>query len=911
MIRLIFLILASSCFGGIALRGQLVPDFHDEIFLNGFDFPTGVTFDDNGRAYVWEKPGRVIMVNENRQRYPQPLLDITEEVSNWKDHGLMGFCLDNDFLENGYIYLLYALDLHYYENFGTEKYYPDSSVIHQPTIGRVTRYTANPATNFTTIIPGSRKVLLGETLENGIPLLYDYHGLGSLIMGEDRSLLISSGDATSNISADIGGDSLQTPVSPAIAAGILTPDQDVGSYRSQYLGNYNGKILRIDPDTGDGLPSNPFYDPAAPRAPRSRIWTYGLRNPYRIAVRPETGSHYLADGNPGVLYIGDVGNGGWEEINVASRGGQNFGWPITEGLAYNRAFFVTSVPMNRMAPNKYYRDGACGAPYFNFRETFRRPALYEDPTVANPCNPLEPLSADLPVAVERLPAIVWNNSRWNANEKAAVPGFDEAGQVKSIPLDDPACPVKSELFSGFSSLAGIFYPEDGTYPEEYQGKYFGVDYSSWIKVFDFSDDQELTAVSHFHTRADDIIHLAYNPADGFLYYIDVYGALNQISYGGNPAPVARITADRYYGSGPLTVQFDGTASSDDSGPIAAYRWDFGDGTTSHESAPVHTFTAAGSGPESFTVRLQVTDDLGLSRETSVIVSLNNTPPEANISSIREGDQYPTTATTVLRLAAAVKDAEHSQEELSYEWRVFFHHNDHFHPEPVDFKPESFLVVNPLGCEGEIYYYRIELKVTDAAGLSTSDQRIIYPYCEAPFVGNPVLAADLIASAVALEWTTDFESEITEMIIQRSHDYFHFENIGMVDPLGNSDAPVNYHFLDPAPARGNNIYRIKIRQQDTYTYTNLETVTFPRPADVRISPNPARGYFKVEVREAYSERLQFELYAVNGARLMRTSWNAALNRPFVYQLLTTDFPAGIYFYRLVNGGEEAGGKLIIR
>lgn len=909
MIRFILLIvLCSLC---SVAKAQLPPDFYDEVYLNGFDFPTGITFDDNGRAYVWEKPGQVIMVDTNRQRLPEPLIDIREEVSNWRDHGLMGFCLDNDFLENGYFYLLYALDRHYYDHFGTAAYHPDSSVLYQPTIGRVTRYTADPATNFTSVIPGSRKVLLGEIIENGIPLLYAYHGLGSLIMGQDRSLLITSGDATSNISADVGGDSLETPVTPAITAGILTPDQDVGSYRAQYLGNYNGKILRIDPDTGDGLASNPFYDPEAPRSPQSRIWTYGLRNPYRIMVRPETGSHYPADGNPGIIYAGDVGNGGWEEINIVERGGQNFGWPITEGLNLNTAFLNTAAPPNKMAPNRYYQNGACGTAFLNFREIFKRPGASAGEIVPNPCNPAEPLSAEVPFSVESLPAIVWNNSRWNTGGKAAVPGFDEKGEVRAIALDDPDCPVRGELFSGFSSLAGVFYPEGGAFPEEYHGKYFGPDFNSWIRVFDFSEEQELRSVEPFHSRADDIIHLTYNPADGALYYVDVYGAVNRISYGGNAAPVARIEADQYYGPSPLTVQFDGSGSTDNSGTIVAYQWDFGDGTTSTAERPSHVFTAGSSKPQQFTVRLTVSDAEGISRETSVTVSLNNTPPQARISSIQEGERYPTRETTVLRLAAEVSDAEHEQEELDYEWRVFFHHNDHFHPQPPDFNRESFLVIDPLGCSQEIYYYRVELTVTDAAGLSASDQRIIHPYCGEDFVELVPLEAEIAGESIELTWATAFESAVSEMTVQRSTDYFHFENIGTVAPIGNSTSTASYHFTDPAPHRGNNIYRVKIRQRGTYTYTNLAVVGYPAVPEVRVSPNPAREFFTVSVREAYSEQLRFELYAVSGARLMQTTWAANPGSPFEYQLLTADLASGVYLYRLFNGGQESAGQLIIK
>ena len=117
-----------------------------------------------------------------------------------------------------------------------------------------------------------------------------------------------------------------------MADNIITDKENVGAFRSQLVDCLNGKILRIDPDTGDGIPSNPFYDPAKPHGAASRVWALGLRNPFRMSLKPGTGSHLRQDGNPGTLYIGDVGWVTWEEQSVVERPGQNFGWPIFEGL---------------------------------------------------------------------------------------------------------------------------------------------------------------------------------------------------------------------------------------------------------------------------------------------------------------------------------------------------------------------------------------------------------------------------------------------------------------------------------------------------------------------------------------------------------------------------------------------------
>ena len=154
-----------------------------------------------------------------------------------------------------------------------------------------------------------------------------------MVFGEDGTLLVSCGDGATADTVDQGGS-----VNPAAMPLKLWPmassgrRRDIGAFRSQLVDCLNGKVLRIDPATGNGLPSNPYYDAANPRSARSRVWALGLRNPYRMSLRPNTGSHFPPDGNPGVLYVGNVGWNTWESLNVITGPRQNFGWPMFEGL---------------------------------------------------------------------------------------------------------------------------------------------------------------------------------------------------------------------------------------------------------------------------------------------------------------------------------------------------------------------------------------------------------------------------------------------------------------------------------------------------------------------------------------------------------------------------------------------------
>ena len=95
---------------------------------------------------------------------------------------------------------------------------------------------------------------------------------------------------------------------------------------AQSLDTLLGKVLRIDPrQDGDRPytvpPDNPFVDR---KDARPEIWAYGLRNPWRLAFDAETGD----------LWIGDVGFGCFEELNLQrgnGAGGANYGWDRTEG----------------------------------------------------------------------------------------------------------------------------------------------------------------------------------------------------------------------------------------------------------------------------------------------------------------------------------------------------------------------------------------------------------------------------------------------------------------------------------------------------------------------------------------------------------------------------------------------------
>ncbi len=377
--------------------------------------------------------------------------------------------------------------------------------------------------------------------------------------------MVSLGDGASYASSDQGSAS-ETYYLQAIADGIISAAHNVGVYRSQLLDSYNGKILRIDPETGYGLPSNPHYLVSNPDAVQSKVWSLGVRNPFRMTKKPNTGSQVPSDGDPGIFYFGDVGWGTREELNVVTGPNQNFGWPKYEVMTYH--------------PPNY-------------------------------CNPVYAPST------HKLAAVDWRTGTARASVNGTI------YNVGSSQVPGPS------FIDGNSSTGGVWYTGDD-FPPEYKNTYFHADYGNkWIHNFLFDSNDNPIEVKSFDSQNGSVVFLSTSPVDGGLYYIRYGTAIHKISYlpSGNQPPTAVASADVNYGPSPLIVQFTGDQSSDPESGLT-YEWDFGNGPESTEANPSYTFTAPLGVPTSYTVRLTVMDDGSLIDETTLLISVNNclTPP---------------------------------------------------------------------------------------------------------------------------------------------------------------------------------------------------------------------------------------------------------------------------------------------
>ncbi len=293
-----------------------------ETVVAGLNQPTDIAWTADGQnLYISEKSGLVKVVR-NGVTQSTPFIDIRDQVNGTRDRGLLDIALHPDFENNPYVYLLFTYDPpEVFDNIGDPLAGPDQK---GNRAGRLVRVTADVATNYTTAVAGSEVILLGknstwENFNGFVNSTVDFNEPPAGILADGTNLqdFISSDSESHTIASLAFANDGSLFVS--IGDGASYNRVDPRAIRVQDIDNLSGKVLRIDPLTGEGLADNPFYS-GDPDANRSKVYQLGLRNPFRISVDP----------NSGQLYVGDVGWTRWEEIN-AGGAGANFGWPYFEG----------------------------------------------------------------------------------------------------------------------------------------------------------------------------------------------------------------------------------------------------------------------------------------------------------------------------------------------------------------------------------------------------------------------------------------------------------------------------------------------------------------------------------------------------------------------------------------------------
>ena len=185
-----------------------------------------------------------------------------------------------------------------------------------------------------------------------------------------------------------------------------------------------------------------------------------------------------------------------------------------------------------------------------------------------------------------------------------------------------------------SSITGIAFYTGGSYPSSYNnGLFFGDNTRGciWFMKAGTNGLPDPNQISAFDVPVSSVTDIETGPG-GDIFYVDYYGgAIHRIKYfSSNQPPIAVATASPTSGAAPLTVNFDGSGSSDPDGNPITYSWDLnGDGVYGDSTVVKPTFTYSTAG--TYVVRLKVTDSNGASTISSPItIDAGNTPPVPTI-----------------------------------------------------------------------------------------------------------------------------------------------------------------------------------------------------------------------------------------------------------------------------------------
>jgi glucose/arabinose dehydrogenase len=311
----------------------LPPNFIEDIIASDLTLPIGFSRLPDGRVLIAEKAG-VVRLLKNGVLQPAPFIDLRTRVNDYWDRGMLGIAADPNFASNGFVYLYYV-----FEN--------NSADYSGPKTARLTRVTAAGDT----ASPSTEVVLLGSQSgpscggfpagSDCIPADSPSHNGGSIRFASDGTMYVTTGDGASfNVVDDL-------------------------ALRAQDLGSLAGKVLHIT-TSGNGISTNPDWTGNAADV-RSKVWAYGLRNPFRMSLRPGTNQ----------VYVADVGWSAYEEVNVGLRGA-NLGWPCYEGpgrqggyesKATCQTLYAAGPSAVQMPLTSYAHDNASaavvGGPFYN------------------------------------------------------------------------------------------------------------------------------------------------------------------------------------------------------------------------------------------------------------------------------------------------------------------------------------------------------------------------------------------------------------------------------------------------------------------------------------------------------------------------------------------------------------------
>ncbi len=577
-----------------------------------------------------EKRGVVTVYDSVADTSPTTWADLTTNVQDFWDRGLLGLALDPDFLANGRVYILYTYNHVLGDPDPAPKWFDDTGNDDCPTPPGATTdgcVVSARLSRLDPVTPGGPWDGIEHVLVEDWCQVHPSHSIGNVAFGPEGALYAGGGDGASFVSnadygQDFNPDDDTTPDNPCgdppspVGVALSPPSAEGGMLRSQDLRTtddlahdpvgLSGTIIRVDPETGDAWPDNAAID--SPDMNARRIVAYGLRNPFRFTFRPGTNE----------LWIGDVGHSTWEEIDRVqspSDEPRNFGWPCYEGAAPKPSIEALDLTIC----NNLYEEGVARGPYYVYRHSQR-----------------------------------------------VVPG-------------DP-CPTST--FIGGSVISGTaFYPTSGgPYPAAYDGALFFADYARnciWMMPAGGNGLPDPGLIATFASALSGPVDLQVGP-DGALYYVGFDDSrIYRITVGPSAIATADVTSSM---APPLHVQFDGSSSFDPKNGPLAFDWDLdGDGQFDDSTAvaPDRTY----DDPGVIVARLKVTDSEGIFDIAAITISIGNSEPVATIT--RPSPSLTWSVGDTITFRGGATDAEDGTEPGSrLTWSVFIQHCPsacHSHP----------------------------------------------------------------------------------------------------------------------------------------------------------------------------------------------------------------------------------------
>ena len=243
---------------------------------------------ETSRLFILEREGRVTVITNLAAPTRHVFMDISGPVINSSEEGLLGIAFHPNYSANRYFYLFYSLNTNTAAGSGR----------HQ----RISRFETSP-TNPNLGLVASEVPLITQRDD------YGNHNGGDLHFGSDGYLYVSLGDEGDQ--NDAGNNSQR--IDKDFFSGILRIDVDMRS--TNLPPNPHPALMNA---TNYFVPADNPFPGAAPL--RTEFWAIGMRNPWRMSFDRVTDT----------LYVGDVGGGLREEVNVVVRGG-NYGWAYREG----------------------------------------------------------------------------------------------------------------------------------------------------------------------------------------------------------------------------------------------------------------------------------------------------------------------------------------------------------------------------------------------------------------------------------------------------------------------------------------------------------------------------------------------------------------------------------------------------